>query len=212
VKAKQHLQSPAFSRHAGSKRTETMDAYTRKADNELVALLQSGDKRAFEEMYRRYAGLLFRFVADKLYGREDCEEIVQETFVWLWSHRTSLSHVTELRPYLYGIVKHKVFNHIRHHVIRREYVDHFLKFGSGVDNSNEELTNLSDILNVLDHAIAQLPDRCQMAFKMSRIENLPIATIAEQMNISTRTVENYLTQALKHLRDAVSGFYRNERN
>jgi RNA polymerase sigma-70 factor (family 1) len=187
-----------------------MDAYTSQADKELVALLQTGDERAFQEMYRRYAGLLFRFVADKLYDREDCEEIVQETFVWLWSHRNSLSHVTELRPYLYGIVKHKVFNHIRHNVIRREYVDHFLKFGTSVDNSNEELTNLSDVLNVLDHAIAQLPDRCQVAFKMSRIENKPIAAIAEQMNISTRTVENYITQALKHLRDAVSGFYRND--
>lgn len=189
-----------------------MDAYTSKADNELVALLQADDQRAFEEMYRRYAALLFRFVADKLYDREDCEEIVQETFVWLWSHRNSLSHVTELRPYLYGIVKHKVFNHIRHNVIRREYVEHFLKFGASVDNSSEELTNLSDILSVLDHAIAQLPDRCQTAFKLSRIENMPIAAIADQMNISTRTVENYITQALKHLRDAVSGFYRNDHN
>lgn len=187
-----------------------MDAYTSKADNELVAMLQSGDKRAFEEMYRRYAGLLFRFVADKLYGREDCEEIVQETFVWLWSHRQSLHHVTELRPYLYGIVKHKVFNHIRHNVIRREYVDHFLKFGSGVDNSNEELTNMSDVLKVLDHAIEQLPERCRTAFRLSRIDHLPIATIAEQMEISTRTVENYITQALKHLRDAVRGFYRSD--
>jgi RNA polymerase sigma-70 factor (ECF subfamily) len=187
-----------------------MDAYTSKADNELVALLQSDDEGAFEEMYRRYATLLFRYVADKVRERENCEEIVQETFVWLWSHRRTLHHVTELRPYLYGIVKHKVFNHIRHNMIRREYAVHFQKFGTGVDNSNEELTNLSDVLQVLDHSIAQLPERCQTAFRLSRMEHLPIATIAEQMNISTRTVENYITQALKHLRDALSGFYRSD--
>lgn len=187
-----------------------MGAYTSKADNELVDLLQSGDERAFEEMYRRYASLLFRYVSDKVGERENCEEIVQETFVWLWSHRTSLHHVTELRPYLYGIVKHKVFNHIRHNVIRREYAEHFQKFGTTSDNSNEELNNLSDVLKVLDHSIAQLPERCQTAFRLSRIEHLPIPAIAEQMNISTRTVENYITQALKHLRDAVSGFYRAE--
>jgi RNA polymerase sigma-70 factor (family 1) len=185
-----------------------MGAYTSKADDELVALLQADDERAFEEMYRRYAALLFRFVADRLDEREDCEEIVQETFVWLWSHRDSLHHVTELRPYLYGIVKHKVFNYIRHRVIRRDYVEHFQNFGSLIDNSNEELTNLSDVLQLLDHSIAQLPERCQTAFKLSRIEHLPISAIAEQMNISTRTVENYITQALKHLRAAVSGFYR----
>ena len=185
-----------------------MGAYKSKADNELVAMLQAGDSRAFEEMYRRYAAMLFRYVADKLYGREDCEEIVQETFVWLWSHRDSLGHVTELRPYLYGIVRHKVFNHIRHTIIRREYADYFMNFGSNVDNSNEELTNLADVVRVLDNSIAQLPERCQTAFRLSRIDHFPIAAIAEQMNISSRTVENYITQALKHLREAVSGFYR----
>lgn len=186
-----------------------MDQYTSKADSELVRLLQTGDRRAFEEMYRRYATLLFRYVADKVFGREDCEEIVQETFVWLWSRRDTLHHVTELRPYLYGIVKHKVFNHIRHNYIRREYVHHFSQFGSAVDNSNEELANLADVLKILDDSIAQLPERCQTAFRMSRIEHMPIAAIAEQMNISSRTVENYITQALKHLREACSEFYRN---
>jgi RNA polymerase sigma-70 factor (ECF subfamily) len=187
---------------------KTMGAYTAKADNELVALLQSGDRRAFEEMYRRYAAMLFRFVAEKIIAREDCEEIVQETFVWLWTHRESLHHVTELRPYLYGIVKHKVFNYIRHVVIRRDYAEYFQNFGNNVDNSNEELTNLGDVVRLLDHSIAQLPERCQTAFRLSRIEHMPIAAIAEQMNISSRTVENYITQALKHLREAVSGFYK----
>lgn len=185
-----------------------MDAYTSLADNQLVNLLQEGDRRAFEEIYRRYARLLLRFVAERITEKEDCEEIVQETFVWLWSRRESLYHVTELRPYLYGIVKHKIYNHIRHNIIRREYVDHFLKFRSNIDNSNEELTNLSDVLRILDHSIAQLPDRCQTAFRLSRIEHMPIAAIAEQMNISSRTVENYITQALKHLREACAAFYK----
>jgi len=189
-----------------------MDAYNSKADNQLVDLLHGGDRRAFEEIYRRYSTLLFRYVADRIFSREDCEEIVQETFVWLWSRRTSLDHVTELRPYLYGIVKHKVFNHIRHNVIKREYAEHFQKFGASVDNSNEELTNLADVLRILDHSISQLPERCQTAFRLSRIDHLPIAAIAEQMKISSRTVENYITQALKHLRDTCSAFYKANSN
>ncbi|HZY82822.1 MAG TPA: RNA polymerase sigma-70 factor [Cyclobacteriaceae bacterium] len=186
----------------------TMDAYNSKADNQLVNLLHGGDRRAFEEIYRRYASLLFRYVADRIFEREDCEEIVQETFIWVWSKRESLRHVTELRPYLYGIVKHKVYNHIRHNYVHRQFVEHFQKFGMTVDNSNEELANVADIMRILEHAVSQLPERCQMAFKLSRIEHKPIAAIAEQMNISSRTVENYITQALKHLRDACAAFYR----
>jgi RNA polymerase sigma-70 factor (ECF subfamily) len=183
-----------------------MDAYSSIDDNELVNRLHGGDRRAFEEIYRRYATRLFRYVADRIQEREDCEEIVQETFVWLWVRRESLRRVTELRAYLYGIVKHKVFNHIRHSVIRRQFRDYFRKFGGRVDNSNEEMTHLADLLKIFDQAIAQLPERCQMAFRLSRIEHMPIAAIARQMNISTRTVENYITQALKHLRNTISKF------
>jgi RNA polymerase sigma-70 factor (ECF subfamily) len=184
-----------------------MSVYTSKADYQLVSLLQGGDRRAFEEIYRRYASPLYRFASDKVFDREDCEEIIQETFVWLWSHHKSLNHVTDLRPYLYGIVKHKVYNHIRHKYIRRDYAEHFLKYGTVIDNSNEELANLADVLRILEHAISQLPERCQTAFRLSRVDHQPIAAIAEQMGISTRTVENYITQALKHLREACAGFY-----
>lgn len=184
-----------------------MNSYRSTSDHELIGALRKDDRGAFEEIYRRYAALLHRYVADKVYAKEDCEEIVQETFVWLWSRRSSLDHVTELRPYLYGIVKHKIFNYIRHNVIRREYASHFLKFNSPVDNSNEELTNLADVLRILDETIANLPERCQTAFKLSRMEHQPIAVIAEQMNISSRTVENYITAALKQLREACADFY-----
>ncbi len=185
-----------------------MSSYRATSDHDLIASLRKDDRKAFEEIYRRYAALLFHYVADKIYTKEDCEEIVQETFVWLWTRRTSLGHVTELRPYLYGIVKHKIFNYIRHNVIRREYATHFLKFHSPVDNSNEELVNLADVLRILDETIANLPERCQTAFKLSRIEHQPIGNIATQMNISTRTVENYITQALRQLREACTDFYR----
>ncbi len=184
-----------------------MNAYSSKADSELIILLQEDDRRAFEEIYRRYAAPLFRFASDKVFERENVEEIVQETFVWLWSRRQKLYHVTELRPYLYGIVKHKVYNHIRHNVTKRQYAEYFQNYGSIIDNSNEELTNLADLLRILDHSISQLPERCQTAFKLSRVEHQPIPAIAQQMNISTRTVENYITQALKHLRDACAAFY-----
>jgi RNA polymerase sigma-70 factor (ECF subfamily) len=52
--------------------------------------------------------------------------------------------------------------------------------------------------------MAELPGKCQLAFHMSRMEHTPIAEIAEKMNISPRTVENYITQALRHLRACVS--------
>jgi RNA polymerase sigma-70 factor (ECF subfamily) len=59
---------------------------------------------------------------------------------------------------------------------------------------------LKDLQQAIDERISELPKKCQTAFRMSRIEHEPIQRIAERMNISNRTVENYISQALKHLR------------
>jgi len=45
-----------------------------------------------------------------------------------------------------------------------------------------------------------LPKKCREIYILSRKENLTISEIAQKLNISKRTVENQLTNALKHLR------------
>lgn len=188
-------------------RRRGMNPYHDVTDHVLVSHLLTGDRSAFEEIYSRYSTILFRYACDKTDRREDAEEIIQETFVWLWTHRESIGHVTELRPYLYGIVKHKIFNYIRHSLIRRKYAENYAHFETTYDNSNIEWNDVVDMQNNIDRSIAQLPERCRMAFTLSRVEHLPIQTIAEQMNISSRTVENYITQALKHLRTTVPNYH-----
>lgn len=51
--------------------------------------------------------------------------------------------------------------------------------------------------------VESLPDKCQMVFKLSRNEQLSHKEIAEQLGISTKTVENHITNALKVLRDSL---------
>lgn len=187
-------------------RRQGMNPYHDVDDQVLVRHLLTGDRFAFEEIYSRYSTILFRYACDKTDRREDAEEIIQETFVWLWTRRESIGHVTELRPYLYGIVKHKIFNYIRHSLIRRRYAENFSHFETTFDNSNVEWNDVVDMQTNIDRSIAVLPERCRTAFTLSRMDHLPIQTIAEQMNISSRTVENYITQALKHLRETVPNY------
>lgn len=187
-------------------RRPVMNRYHDVGDRELVSYLLTGDQLAFEEIYSRYSAILFRYACDKTDRREDAEEIIQETFVWLWTKRETIGHVTELRPYLYGIVKHKIFNYIRHSLIRRRYAENYTRFESTFDNSNIEWNDVVDMQSNIDRRIAELPERCRTAFKLSRVDQLPIHRIAEEMKISSRTVENYITQALKHLRATVPNY------
>jgi len=68
------------------------------------------------------------------------------------------------------------------------------------DNSNEEMLYLKDLCKTIKESISTLPDHYQTAFRLSRIQHQPTQRIAEHMKISPRTVENYISAALKHLR------------
>jgi len=167
----------------------------------LLPSLREGNQQAFEVIYDFFADRLFRYVYRRVQVKETSEEIVQEIFVSLWVRRESLEITTSLGSYLYGAAKHKILSYIRADRVRKKYAVEFTLFSlERTDNSNQELMELKDLQQAIDERISELPKKCQTAFRMSRMEHEPIKRIAERMNISNRTVENYISQALKHLR------------
>jgi RNA polymerase sigma-70 factor (ECF subfamily) len=167
----------------------------------LIASLKEGNEKAFELIYDRIANRIYLFILKKVAIRETAEEILQEVFIALWNNRHSIEVNTSLEAYLFGIAKNKIFSFMRSESVRNKYAADFSLFVQKYkDNSLEESMDLNDLHQVLDEKIAELPDKCQIAFRMSRFEHASISEIAKTMNISTRTVENYITQALRHLR------------
>ncbi|AYB31001.1 RNA polymerase sigma-70 factor [Chryseolinea soli] len=174
---------------------------TTGSHRDLVTSLKEGNEKSFELIYDLLANRLYLFILRKVGIKETAEEILQEVFVALWNNRHTMDANTFLDPYLFKIAKNKIFSFMRSEHVRKKYAAEFSLFMQKYsDNSLEELMDVKDLHQVLHERISELPDKCQTAFRMSRMEHASISQIAEQMNISTRTVENYITQALRHLR------------
>jgi RNA polymerase sigma-70 factor (ECF subfamily) len=171
---------------------------------QILASFKAGDRFAFEYIYNKYVERLFSFINGKIRAREISEEIIQEIFVSLWANRETLEIHTSVEAYLFGAAKNQVLYYIRKEYVRREYAAEFTHFArEQYDNSVVEQTDLNDLENTIQQKVAELPGQCQVAFRMSRMEHKPISQIAKKMNISTRTVENYISQALRHLRTSL---------
>lgn len=161
----------------------------------------SNRERAFEAIYDRFEAPLYRYVYSKVKVKEVSEEIIQEIFINLWIKRDSLRIDTSLEGWLFGAAKHKILTHIKSQNVRERYAANFALFVAGrFDNSSEELLELKDVQKAIEESISELPKKCQIAFRLSRMQHEPTQRIAEHMNISKRTVENYISIALKHLR------------
>ncbi|SFN92809.1 RNA polymerase sigma factor [Salegentibacter flavus] len=167
------------------------------SDQQLLIELRNGNEAVFPLIFDRYWKRLYSY-AFKLY-RDDkiCEDIVQEIFISLWE-KASESQILNLEAYLLRSVKYRVANHIRS-----------LKFST----SQEEILNSipypsNSVLNLeyqefeneVLSKVKKLPPRCREIFVLSRFDNYSNSEIAQKLNISVRTVEKQISNALSFLK------------
>ena len=175
-----------------------MTFLTPKNETLLVKELTRGNLLAFNSLYKEYSGRLYRFAFGYLKSREEAEELVQEVFTIIWEKRKDLKAELSFRSFLFTIS----FNIIRKHFRTRAHLNEFLKIQ---DPSDADSTTGDDLVfqSLLDHIrklVDRLPERRREIFLKSRFEGRTIQEIANELNISHKTVENQLTEALRFLR------------
>ena len=84
------------------------------SDERLLAAYRDGDLAAFEALFRRYQGPLYRHLTRMLDDRAAAEDVVIETFQRLHVHRDELRAGALLRPWVYTIARNLARNHRRH--------------------------------------------------------------------------------------------------
>lgn len=173
----------------------------------LVNLMKQGNELAFQKIYNSYWEKLFAYTFNRLHIRAASKEVVQDVFLSMWEKRDVIVINSSLSAYLYAATKHRLLNELRSIKLRKAYASDYVLFVKHLhDNSNIEHQYLIDLHDSLEAAICKLPKQCQIVFRLSRQEHIPNRNIAERLNISVKTVDNYLTQALKCLRASLSEF------
>lgn len=135
--------------------------------------------------------------------RQAAEDIVQQVFVVLWQTKQDLVENENPKFYLYRSVKNRCLNYIRD---TRKMVKDELDNFNPPDTSPgiEENLNVKELQNRINALVDELPPACRRVFLMSRREQLSHKEIAELLDISTKTVENQITKALKHIRSKIN--------
>lgn len=170
--------------------------------------LGAGDETALRRIFdRHYPRLLqdaYRLIPDEA----TCQDLAQDVFVELWRKRAELGIHTSLRAYLRRAVVNRALNHIK--TQRRFVLDAADTLArNAADTSGHDIARKrrQDSLEAALHeAVAALPEKCRLVFSLSRFENLSHREIAEQLDISPKTIENQITKALRLLRDALRRF------
>ncbi|BAV05685.1 RNA polymerase sigma-70 factor, ECF subfamily [Filimonas lacunae] len=171
-------------------------------DNVLLDRLANGDEHALNEIYLLYWQDLFMCAYNVLKDKAACEDIVQDLFLQLWQKRSTIQINISLRAYLYTAVRYNVFRQIRTGKVRSVLFEEAAERMAA--NTTEFIMAEKEMSKQVARVVAALPDKCREVYKLSREEQLTHKEIASRLNISTKTVENQLTIALKRVRASLN--------
>ncbi len=166
-------------------------------DEQLLRLLEDGNEQAFSEIYERYWERLFNSAEKILQHRAAAQDAVQEVFIYLWKRRMSL-HIESLQSYLFQAVRFQVFKAIRSEKTGKDFFKRLAAVSTEL--ITEDPAIFKELKNLFENVIASLPEDQRAIFKMNRDQGLTYKQIAAEKNISVKTVEKKISQALRQIR------------
>jgi RNA polymerase sigma-70 factor, ECF subfamily len=137
---------------------------------------------------------------------ETSEEIVQEAFLSLWEKRDIIDMAQPVKAYLITIIRNKCLNWLRDNKKFNTDLLRFEEYLPDQDYVNTDKLVENEILKSIDNAIRELPEKCREIFTLSRFQNLKYQEIADQLQISVKTVETQMSKALQHMRIKLKEF------
>jgi len=169
-------------------------------ESDLVIKLKNGDSKAFDTLFANYGKRLYYFTYAYLKSKEEAEGVVQEVFLRIWRNRKKLKPDLSFKAYLFKITYHCILAIFKQNSSRHLYLHSIANDTVHFTEEMNERLNYQMLLEKVDSLIEQLPPRQKEILIKRKKEDLPVKEIAHQLEISPKTVENHLTEALKKIR------------
>lgn len=169
---------------------------------ELTEKLKNGSYKAFEQLYDSYFDLLYGYVFGMIRSHNQAKEIVQDTFIKVWLHRSKIDTNLSFKAWLFKIAKNQLLNDIKKNFSDPVFEDYLIHSENNqlVAQSDQEF-DLELFRIALLKAKQKLSPRQVQVFEMCKEDGLSATEVAKKLDINEASVYNYLSQALSVLRN-----------
>jgi len=179
-------------------------------DEELMLAYRGGDAGAFDELYRRHRGGLFRFVSRSVRDRAVAEELYQEIWMRVIEARGRYEpkapgavQPTKFITWLYTIAHNRLVDHWRKKGLKVVALDAESEFAANPGFEPERIVAAQQELERFARALAALPPAQREAFLLHQEAGMSVAEIAGATGANEEAAKSRLRYAFAKLREAL---------
>lgn len=155
----------------------------------------AADRQALDLLYRDHAPGLRRRLRARLGSAEEANDLIQDAFArLLGSH--SLGRVQQPAAFLNRIVRNLLIDRSRRSAVRPPHVPLESDFEIAVRPEQADAIEVEQMRKRYREAVEGLPERTRQVFLLHRMQGLRYKEIAARLDISVRTVEWHVAQAI----------------
>lgn len=164
-------------------------------------------KKGCELLFRRYHQVLCSHAIRFVYSREVAEDLVSEVFCRFWKTRAFESVTSSYRYYLFRSVRNEAYNYLRLEFKPMESIEAAELKESSRGQQPDTIAQYEEILNCVEKVVETLPNQCRKIFLMNRFEGKRYQEIADELDISVKTVEVHISKALSTMRRGLKDYW-----
>ncbi|MEL7588081.1 MAG: RNA polymerase sigma-70 factor [Prolixibacteraceae bacterium] len=166
----------------------------------VLSELADSHHPALEELFNYYYPRLYNFSRAFLKLEDGIDDILQEVFVKIWKNRQNITTTDTFNSYIFTITRNLLLNELRSRLNDQKIRDKILQSSVAKEYLSFEITEFEELARKVEMLIEELPARQREIFKLSRTEGLSHKEIAEKLNITAKTVEYHIRQAITYIK------------
>ena len=166
-----------------------------------VKCLVEGDEEAFVALYKKYHRQIYYSTLKMTQSEVLAQDVTQDVFLKIWEIRASLDPKKNFGAYINTICKNIIFDMFKKATNEEKMKKELLQFAEVSESYDDEDDFYEQYKNLLDKAIAELPQQRRIIFELCKLQEKTYDEVARQLNISRSTVQDHIVKANKFIRE-----------
>lgn len=167
----------------------------------------NSDEKAFRTFFDRHYASLLHLALLILRNNELAKDVVLEVFEKVWEKRVNLGDIKEVNKYLLVLTKNRSIDQLRKkkELIALEDMDMAVSEAIIMNHPENALLD-KELTERINAAILNLPEKCRLVYRLVKEEGLKYKEVSELLNLSPKTIDNHVNNAMSSIRKEISAY------